>query len=92
MEPPIQRPQDAKNKSDWRKGLQEAGPYVGLGMQLALTMVFFTGGGYLLDQWLETTPWLLVAGSFIGMVAVFIHLFRVASESNRKSRNRPKRP
>ncbi len=54
-------------------------------MQLALSMAFFVGGGYLLDRWLDTAPWLLVAGAVLGMVAIFLQLFRVVAEVNRVS-------
>lgn len=64
--------------------MREASPYMGLGMQLALSMVFFVGGGYLLDRWLDTSPWLLVAGAVLGMVAVFVNLFRLVAELNKK--------
>jgi ATP synthase protein I len=68
----------------WQRSVREAGPYLGLGMQLALTMAFFTIGGYLLDGWLETTPWLTIAGALLGMVAVFVHLIRISRTLNRK--------
>ena len=58
--------------------MREAGPYIGLGAQFALTMAFFTLGGYGLDYWLGTSPWLTICGAFIGMTALFIQLFRVA--------------
>ena len=34
----------------WRQSLGDAGPYLGLGMQLALTVVLFTGLGYLVEE------------------------------------------
>lgn len=64
--------------------MHEASPYLGLGMQLALSMVFFVVGGYLLDQWLDTSPWLLVVGAILGVIAVFIHLFRLVNELSKK--------
>ncbi|HEY0097448.1 MAG TPA: AtpZ/AtpI family protein [Pyrinomonadaceae bacterium] len=35
--------------------------------------------GWVLDRWLGTTPWLIVAGIIIGSVAGFMHLIRVMS-------------
>ena len=70
--------------------MREASPYLGLGMQLALSMIFFVGAGYLLDRWLGTDPWLLVVGAVLGMVAVFIHLFRLVGELNKQSEDRSK--
>ena len=72
----------------WQKALQEASAYAGLGMQLALSMAFFVVVGYLLDRWLDTDPWLLVAGAVVGMAAIFVQLFRVVGEMNRQSEDR----
>ncbi len=71
--------------------MQEASPLMGLGMQLAMTMVFFIAGGYFLDQWLGTTPWLLLAGAVLGIVMFFVHLFRIVQELNQKTKARPKK-
>lgn len=86
MTPPSneQRPQKGQANTDWRVGLREASPYLGLGMQLAGAMVLFTGIGYFLDEWLGTLPWLTVAGAFVGMAAVFIQIVRVSKELGRK--------
>ena len=65
-------------------------PYMGLGMQMVLTMVLFVAGGYYLDRWLDTAPWLLLAGALLGMVAVFAFLFRLADRLSNKSNPRPK--
>ena len=74
-----------KPPADWREGFRAAGPYVGLGMQLAGAMVLFTLGGYFLDGRLHTTPWLTVLGGILGMVAVFVQLIRTSQEMSRKS-------
>ncbi len=71
--------------------MQESSGYLGLGMQLALSMVFFVVGGYLLDRWLGTAPWLLIAGAVLGMVAFFVQLFRVVGEMNKRSAAQQKR-
>lgn len=81
-------PGKRKPAGDWRQGLMEASPYLGLGLQLAVAMVFFTGAGYLLDRWLGTLPWLTVAGAAMGMVGVFYQIVRVSSELNRENRSR----
>ncbi len=43
-------------------------------------MLFYVGVGYFMDKWLDTTPWLLVTGSVVGMAAFFIQLVRIAKE------------
>ena len=40
-------------------------------------IVCFGAGGYLLDRWLETAPWLLLAGLIVGMVVGFLVLFQL---------------
>lgn len=74
---------------DWRRGLMDASPYLGLGLQLAVAMAFFIGGGYLLDRWLGSLPWLTVAGAALGMIGVFFQIVRVSNELSR--RNKPGR-
>ncbi len=74
----------------WQQSLHEASSYISLGMQLALTMVFFVAGGYFLDRWLGTEPWLLLAGAVLGMTSVFVHLFRLVAQLNKKSEARRK--
>lgn len=79
-------PDDPSAGASWRAAMHEASPYLGLGMQIALSMAFFVGGGYLLDRWLGTTPWLLVAGAVLGMVAIFVQIIRVSQELSAKSK------
>lgn len=55
-------------------------------MQLAGSMGFYVLAGYLADRWLGTTPWLLVAGSGLGMVAFFVQVYRLVSRLNEESR------
>lgn len=50
-------------------------------MQVGMTMAAFAVGGYLLDQLLATTPWLILVCSILGMVCVFVRLIHVANSS-----------
>ena len=63
---------------------RKAGPYLNLGW----TFVAAVGLGCLLGWWLDkklgTTPWLLVAGSTLGLVAGFVSFFRVVTELGKK--------
>ena len=81
--------------TDWRQSVREAGPYVGLGLQMALSMAFFVGLGYAGDWWLGTLPWLTIAGGVLGMAALFALLLRVSREmqetSERKFREKEER-
>jgi F0F1-type ATP synthase assembly protein I len=61
---------------------------LGLGWQIATTLLIFTGGGYALDRWLGTLPWFLLIGAALGMVGVFIQIFRIAAELDRQEKER----
>ncbi len=76
-------PNNTNAPGDWRASVREVGPYLGLGLQLALSMAFFVGAGYALDYVLETLPWLTIAGSVVGMAAVFVQIFRTSGEIGR---------
>lgn len=80
-------PRGSDSPADWRASVREVGPYLGLGLQLALSMAFFAVGGYLLDRWLDTLPWLTIAGSVVGMAAVFVLIFRIGGEIGQRSQS-----
>ena len=40
--------------------------------------------GYLLDRWLKTGPWLLLAGIVLGAIGAFASLVRIVSRLNQK--------
>ena len=65
---------------NWQSGLKDASPYLTIGIQLAGSMLFYVAVGYFLDKWLGTTPWLLVAGSVVGMAAFFFQLMRIVKD------------
>ena len=88
MAPDPDATRDDNGMPSWRRSLGEAGPYLGLGMQIALSMALFVAIGYALDAWIGTLPWLTIAGALIGMGAVFYHLVRVLNEMNRSSTSR----
>ena len=78
-------PPPKKPTESWQASLRDASPYIGLGMQIALGLVFFMAVGYGLDRWLGTLPWFTLAGSLVGMVAIFIYLFRASQTLGRQS-------
>jgi ATP synthase protein I len=53
---------------------------VGLSFVLAIVMGF--GGGYLLDGWLGTRPWLTFLGFFAGIAAGITNVYRVMKLAN----------
>ena len=46
---------------------------------LFASVVSLGGAGWLLDRWLGTKPWLLVAGLVLGAVAGFYQFIRLTS-------------
>ena len=72
-------PQEVKPPSGvgGRRAL-DFGPFLTLGLQLALAVVVFFFLGRWLDQWLGTSPWLMMAGLAVGIAGGFIQFFRTA--------------
>jgi len=60
---------------DWKSAL---GPYLTLGIQLALSVVVFFFLGRWLDQKFGTDPWLMIAGLVLGTVGGFIKFLTTA--------------
>ncbi len=71
------------------KAYREVGPYLGLGLQLAATIVVFLLIGKWLDGLLGTSPILMVVGAFIGAVAgMYAFLKTVISLSKKEAARR----
>lgn len=81
--PPAPNPLDAYNE-----GMRVAGPYLGLGLQIALSMAFFVGVGYAVDRWLGSSPWGLLIGAVLGMVGVFALIIRLSNQASAQQRER----
>jgi len=69
--------------------LGKVAPYLDIG----LVFVVFLVSGVLLGRWLDerwgTEPWLLLAGSLLGMAAGFYHFFKVVFSLGRKRAGGP---
>lgn len=50
-----------------------------VGVELVAALGVGAGAGYLLDWWLGTTPWLLVAFFLLGAAAGMMNVYRVMS-------------
>ncbi|HAF13253.1 MAG TPA: hypothetical protein DCK93_02200 [Blastocatellia bacterium] len=50
------------------------------GLSLFMSVAFMCGLGWLLDRWLGTSPWLLVAGVVVGAIAGFYQFVRLTSK------------
>jgi ATP synthase protein I len=54
-----------------------------IGMALVLATVIGLAGGYFLDRWLGTAPWLTLIGLGFGIAAGFVNLFRAVKAAER---------
>jgi F0F1-type ATP synthase assembly protein I len=61
---------------------RQMGYYAALA-QIGVEMVLPAVGGYYLDQWLGTTPWIMVAAAVFGFAASLIHLFAILRQKAR---------
>lgn len=60
---------------------------VGAGFQLAFSILFFMGMGYLADRWLGTRPVLMIVGLMVGLGAgLYAFIRRVLAEAEDRSR------
>jgi F0F1-type ATP synthase assembly protein I len=56
--------------------MRELAPYLMLGTQLAVTVLFLGGIGWLIDDRFGSTPWGLVGGLCLGGVVGFVQFLR----------------
>jgi ATP synthase protein I len=59
-----------------RRWIRQLGVLSGVGLTLVISTVLGLVGGYYLDRWLGTGPWLLLVGLLLGIAAGFVNLFR----------------
>ncbi|MGN8224072.1 AtpZ/AtpI family protein [Gracilimonas sp. BCB1] len=62
--------------------------YVGLGLEIAVSMALPIVGGYYLDQYFELTPWLTLTGVLVGMVNFGLMIARIAKKLNQQDNDR----
>jgi ATP synthase protein I len=67
-------PDENKEDTNRKAGIAYAAAFSLFGAVVAGLLV-----GWLLDRWLGTKPWLLVAGVTLGSIAGFYELIRAAS-------------
>ena len=58
------------------RGFSEAMKYSHLGITFVITFGIFLAGGYFLDNWLGTSPWLFAFSVFPGLGAGFYMLYK----------------
>jgi ATP synthase protein I len=73
----------AEEPSPWRP----LGTLATVGMTFVAATAGATVGGYFLDQWLETSPWLTLIGLVVGVAAGFRDLFRSIKRAQEQERD-----
>jgi ATP synthase protein I len=69
----------AGDPSAWRA----LGELSTVGLTLVVATVLGLAGGYYLDRWLGTSPWLTLIGLLFGIAAGFVNLFRSVKRAER---------
>lgn len=74
-----------KNEDDGEKSkkFQDLGNYLGLGLQLAVTVVVMVFLGIWLDEKFVTGPWLTVFCSFLGIFAALYSFIKTVLKSDK---------
>jgi ATP synthase protein I len=73
-EPVHDRDQPSESRSEI---LRRAGPYLGIGSTFLAAIATCLFGGWWLDGWLGTSPWLTLAGALLGITAGFYMFLKI---------------
>jgi ATP synthase protein I len=66
-----------------RDNIRLIGQLSTVGLSFVMAIVLGFGGGYLLDGWLGTRPWLAFLGFFVGLAAGILNVYRVMQLANK---------
>ena len=69
--------------ADDRGAWKALGELSTIGLTLVLATVIGLAGGYALDRWLGTKPWLTLIGLGFGIAAGFVNLFRAVNRAEK---------
>jgi len=81
-----QQPEDERYQDSFGRSLRSLSEYMGLGVQIAASFVFFVLAGYWADEKLGSSPLLLLAGVFLGMAGMVLVLMKTLRIANRKKK------
>lgn len=76
MPAPGEQEKPGSGRQRWSR---ELGPFLTLGLQLAITVVAFFFLGQWVDQKLGTEPWFMLVGLGTGVAGGFIKFFKTAT-------------
>ncbi len=69
--------------SNKERKYEDIGNYLGLGLQLAVTVVVMVFLGIWLDKKLDTNPWMTVVCSFLGIFAALYTFIKTVLKSGK---------
>lgn len=64
--------------SEKKNPLTEYAEYLSLGAEIAIGLAAPILVGYWLDEFFETSPWILLSGCAIGILNIFLIIFQLA--------------
>jgi len=67
-------------ETDKEEAARKGGIAYAAAFTLFASVAVMTGFGWLLDRWIGTSPWLLVAGIILGAIAGFYQFIRLTSK------------
>ena len=67
-------PLRSQSQRDW----QAIGAASGIGCTVVISLLVCIGGGIFLDQWLDTSPIMVLIGMVLGMIAAGYSLYELA--------------
>jgi ATP synthase protein I len=67
----------ARSNESMQGNVSRSEPAIGVSYGLVGALIVFGGLGYLLDGWLDTTPWLLIVGLVTGLIMGLYGLSRL---------------
>ena len=67
---------------DQGAALRSIGALASAGWSFVFSILIGLGGGYLLDRWLGTSPWLFFLGFLVGFASGVANLYRAAGAAS----------
>ncbi len=75
---------DDSNLGKYTKYYRDVAPYMGLGLQLTITILVMLYIGWHIDKYFETPPIFLVSFTFLGGILGFYNLIKTLLSKNKK--------
>ena len=75
-----------QSSSGLLSGMGGSQKYIDIGLQAGGSVAVYTILGLLLDKWLDTFPWLMIVGIFVGIAGMFAIFVKIANELNNAGR------